>query len=106
MNDLIKVENGTAILDVGISSQLADFEMKIKHLKELEEKWRESILEEMEKKGIKKIETEDLTITYKAPYDKESFQSKEFRSDNPKLYDSYVKLSPVKASIAIKLKNE
>ena len=106
MTDLITVENGTGLLNAEIAEKIAYFERKIKEIKEVEDNLRAGILEEMEAKGIKKIETEDFTITYKAPYDKESFQTKEFRANNPALYDSYVKMSPCKASISIKLKEE
>ena len=106
MTDLITVENGTGLLNPEIAEKIAYFERKIKEIKEVEDNLRAGILEEMEAKGIKKIETEDFTITYKAPYDKETFQSKQFRSDNPDLFDKYVKMSPCKSSISIKLKEE
>ena len=106
MNSLINVENGIALLNPEIASKIADFERKMKEIKESQETLREQILAEMESKGIKKIETDEMTITYKASYDKETFQSKEFRADNPDLYDRYVKMSPCKASVTIKLKEE
>ena len=106
MNDLIMVTDGVALLDGEASAKIAEFERKIKELKEAEDALRQSILEEMEKKGIKKLETEEMTITYKAPYDKETFQSKEFRAEHADLYDAYVKMSTVKASVTIKLKED
>lgn len=104
--ELIVVKDGIALLDEGTAEKIADFEIKMKEIKEAEESLREMILSEMEKKGIKKVETEKITITYRASYDKETFQSKQFREDNPDLYDSYIKMTPCKSSVTIKLKED
>lgn len=104
--DLITLNNGIALLEPEIAEKIAKFERKKKEIKEVEEIIRAGILEEMESKGIKKIETEDMTITYKASYDKETFQTKQLRADNPDLFDKYVKMSPCKSSISIKLKED
>lgn len=106
MTDLITVENGTGLLNAEIAEKIAYFERKIKEIKEVEDNLRAGILEEMEAKGIKKIETEDFTITYKDSYEKEQFQTKQLRVDDPDLYDRYIKLTSVKSSIVIKLKEE
>ena len=57
----------------------------------------------MESKKIKTIKTPDFSITYKDEYDKEKFDSKTFRVENPDLYDMYVSMTHCKASIQIKL---
>ena len=105
MADLIKIENGTSLLDLAVSKKIADFEWAIKQLKEQEEELKEAIRAEMEAKGILKIEdeTNGMTISYIAPTCRETFDSKRFKADNPDMFDEYVKLSPVKSSIRIKL---
>ena len=103
--EIIKVnENQTALLDAGTSKQIAEFEKQIKAIKEKEEQLKELILKEMEEKNIVKIDTDELTITYIASTDRETFDSKEFRKDNQDLYDQYVKFTTVKPSIRIKVK--
>ena len=104
MNELIKFDNGCALLDADTSSRLAEFERKVKEIKAQEDELKQMILTEMEVKGIIKIDTEDVTITYVAPTTRESFDSKKFRADNPDLYDEYINISPVKASIRLKVK--
>lgn len=106
MNELIKIENGLAVLDAEISKKIVEFERQLKAIKEQEEELKKAILEEMEKNGILKFEdeTNGLSITYVAPYDKEAFDSKKFRADNPDMYDEYIKFTPVKSSIRIKVK--
>lgn len=104
MNELIIVNNGVATLDKSTDEKIAELERMIKEFTEVEKELRTKILEEMEKKNIRKVETDALSIIYKATYDKESFDSKKFRADHEDLYDEYVKISPVKASVQIKVK--
>ena len=106
MNDIITVNEGIAILNPETASKIAECERKIKEIKDAEDALRTAILEAMEKQNVKKIETPELSITYKSPYDKETFQSKQFRADHPDLYDDYVSITTAKASIMIKLKEE
>lgn len=96
---LIRIEQNTALLNPQVAQQLADFERLAKDVKAKQDELKQKILEEMEMHGLLKVETDQLTITYVAPYDKETFDSKAFRKDNPKLYDEYVKISTVKASV-------
>lgn len=102
--ELIKLENEIAILDPLVSEKVADFEKKIKMLKEEEDKLKEAILKEMEENQIIKLDTEDLLISYIAPTDRETFDSKTFKAEHGDLYDEYVKMTPVKSSIRIKVK--
>jgi len=102
--ELIKVENGLSILDPETSQNIAEFERQIKDIQEKEKALKEAILEEMKQKNIIKIDTPELSITYVDETYKESFDSKLFREQNPDLYDNYVKMSPVKASLRLKVK--
>ena len=101
---LINIENNVALLNADISKQIAGFEKTIKEIKEKEDDLKQAILNEMESKGIVKIDTDDLTINYIASADRETFDSKLFREDHADLYDEYIKFTPVKSSIRIKLK--
>ena len=58
----------------------------------------------MEQNNIIKLETDELAITYVAPTDRESFDSKSFKADHQDLYDEYVKMSSVKSSVRLKVK--
>lgn len=101
---LINIENNVALLNADISKQIAEFEKTIKEIKEKEDNLKQAILNEMESKGIVKIDTDDLTINYIASADRETFDSKTFRENHADLYDEYIKFTPVKSSIRIKLK--
>ena len=106
MDEMIIYDQGTALLNPQISSQLAEFERLAKEIKTKEDDLKKRILEEMESKGIIKIDTDDLTITYVAPTTREQFDAKSFRANNPDLYDEYVKIGNVSASVRLKLKGE
>ena len=104
MDELITIVDGNALLDPNISLGLAEFERKAKEIKEAEDVLKQRILEEMESKGILKIDTPHLTISYIAPTDRESFDSKRFRTEHPDMFDEFVKMSPVKSSVRLKVK--
>lgn len=102
--ELIKIENEIAILDEEVSQKIADFERQVKLIKEQEDSLKQAILDEMEKNQILKLDTPDLLISYVASSDRETFDSKAFKEAHQDLYDEYVKMTPVKPSIRIKVK--
>lgn len=104
MSNLITVNNGAVILDAEANRKIAEFERLAKLIKEEETKLKDAILEEMQEKGILKVETENLIITYIAPTDRERFDTKRFRAEHSDLHDEYVTMSKVKASVRIKVK--
>lgn len=104
MNEIIKYEDGTAIIDPEVSAKIASFEFQMKTIKKYEDELKAQILEAMEEHEIKKIDTEEITITYIPKSDRESFDSKRFRKDHPETFDDYVKISTVKPSVRIKVK--
>ena len=104
MNELIiKNENGL-ILNHEVSKQIAEFEKQAKAIKEAEDNLKALILAEMEANGIVKLETSELAITYAAETYRESFDSKALKADDENTYNKYIKISPVKSSIRIKVK--
>lgn len=104
--ELIKVENNNIILDEEISNKIAEYEKTIKTLKEQQDELKQKILDEMESKNIIKIDNSKVTINYIASTDREDFDKKSLRQDHPQLYDAYIKMTPVKASLRIKVKDE
>lgn len=102
--ELIKVENNIVLA----SDQLINEALEIKYLEEKLKAKKDNLtltlLEEMKAKDIKKIETPDVIISYIDETERETLDSKRFRTENPDLYDEYVKFTPVKASIRIKAK--
>ena len=106
MDELIVYENNTALLNPEVSIRLAEFERMVKEVKAKQDELKQKILEEMESKGIVSIKSPELTISYVAPTTRETFDSKTFRKDHPDLYDEYVNISMVKASVRMKVVSE
>lgn len=104
MGDLIKFENNVPMLEPKVSQQIAEFERQIKFMKSEEEKLKKAIQEEMERKFIKGIKTEELTITYIGETYTEHFNKDKFREENPDLYDEYLEIRPKKAFVKIGVK--
>lgn len=104
MNNLIVKDMEEFKLRQTIADELILIDEEEKKLKEKKEKIREILLKEMEEKGILKIANENISITYKAPTEKETFRTKDFKKDLPDLYDTYVEFTPVKSSLLIKIK--
>lgn len=100
---IIKEENNLS-LNHEISQKIANFEKQAKLIKEAEDKLKLEILVEMEKNNIKKLETDDLIVTYYEESYSETFDSKALKADNTELYNKYIKISPKKSYIKIKVK--
>ena len=92
------------VLTSDTSKKIAEIEIKMKELKVKEEELKQMILKEMEEKNLLKLDAEELSISYIAPSERETFDSKALKEELPDVYDNYIKFSPVKSSIRIKLK--
>ena len=101
---MLQVVEGTAVLAEEAVAKIVEFERMAKQIKEAEDKLKAAILKEMEEKNIQSIDSDELKISYVAPTQRETFDTKAFKEDFADLYDEYVKIAPVKASIRIKVK--
>ena len=102
-NFIVKKEDNYQLADI-ITSELKMIDEEKRELKRKEDAIREALIKEMEDKGIIKISDENISITYKAPTERETFRTKDFKKDLPDLYDTYVEFTPVKSSLLIKIK--
>ena len=62
------------------------------------------LLEQMEKSGVKKWETENIIVTYVAPSTRATIDSKRLKEEQPEVYNSYAKVTETKQSLRIKIK--
>ena len=102
--ELIKIENGLEIATQQLIDEALEIKLLEEKLKAKKDNLTLALLEEMESKDIKKIDTPDVVISYIAESDREVFDSKKFREDYPDLFDNYVKFSKVKPSVRIRAK--
>jgi len=89
-----------AALEQGI----AEIETRCKEMETDRDTLKASILEVMEKNGIKSFETDKIKLTVKAASERKTFDATRFKADSPKVYEQYLKTSSVKSSLTIKLK--
>ena len=102
--ELITLKDNLAILDVETAGKIADFEKMAKEIKAKEDELKKAILEEMQDKGLIKLETDELVISFVSGTTMETLNTKSLKEELPDIYDTYVDIKPVKPSIRIKLK--
>jgi len=104
MNELIRIEHELPYLNAETMTEIIENAKQIKELTERQDALKEALLNEMITKDVKKIQSSFVTITRIDATDKEKFDSKRFRAENPDLYDSYVSMSPTKAYVKLEVK--
>lgn len=101
MNDILITSDNA--LSISSENQIADTLRQLKELKEQEEAIKKKLIEEMGKRGIVKLETPKLSITYVGETTRESIDTKKLKEEQPDIYDEYCRISPVKESVRIKV---
>lgn len=97
-------EQGVGLLNLEVAQKIADFERRVKEIKDAEDALKEAIKSEMVSKNIIKLETNELVVTYVAPTTRETLDTKALKLELPDVYDVYAKVSEVKDSIRVKVK--
>jgi hypothetical protein len=101
--ELVKVENGQIVIAQEVEDRLKAFQIEKARMDMLEKQIKEAMLKAMEDNGIKSYESDNVRITYKAPTTRSSVDTKALKEQG--LYDSFVKTSPVKASVVVTWKD-
>ena len=104
MNDIIKIENGVAVISPEFLTHMLSVKDQLKMLKEVDDANNEMLLEAMEKNDVIKLENDHVIVNYIAPTDREVFNTKKFKEQCPDVYDAYCTMKPVKASVRVKAK--
>lgn len=111
-NDLIKGLQTTSkqiselelAIQEKIASTVGDMQTQLQSLKDKDQKMRLSIKKAMEDSGIKKFDSEYLSVTYVAPTTRKGFDSAWFKKEQSDIYGKYEKVSDVSASVRITIK--
>lgn len=104
MSDLIRMDGGNAVISAKTVDKIIGLQTAIQRLKEQEETLKQELLEAMKANGVLKIDSEELIVTYIAPTYRETLDSKALKAKQPDIYDAFIKMTPVKESIRIKVK--
>lgn len=104
MNEIIKMEDGNAVMSLEFMTHMLNVKDQLKKLKEIDDANNEMLLEAMEKHHLIKFENDAIVVNYIAPTDRETFNTKKFKEQCPDVYDAYCTMKPVKASVRVKAK--
>lgn len=95
----------------GVLMKLTDIERAILEIKtrlaqaeERKKSLTETLYQEMDARGVYKLDSPTLSITRIADTTAETFDSKAFRADHPELYGQYLRETPRKGYVKITLK--
>lgn len=103
--ELITVTDGVAVLNAETAAALYELEAMGKYIEDVKKTLKSAILAEMERKNIIGIDTDDLTIRYVEEHYRENFNKRAMKKEHADLYDQYVSMGTVAASLRIKLKD-
>lgn len=94
----------TTTFDTALLARFAEVKKQLEALEKEEAELKSTIMESMKAGNLEKIESEVIDITYVASFERETFDSKKFKADNPEMYDAYKKMSKVSESLKVKVK--
>lgn len=107
MDEIIKVDKETGEISIPeqIVNAIRDNEVQIKEAKKQNEDFKEKLLKAMEEYGVEKIESEFFTVSYVAESERTSTDTQKLKDEYQDVYWKTLKVSPVKASVRVRLKN-
>lgn len=101
-NALISTEQSKALWL--ISTRIKTLEETLKAAKEEKDRIFSSLTQLMQENGVKKIDNDYFSLTYIAPGERFTIDTSKLKEERPDIADCYSKLTPVAATVRIKLK--
>ena len=101
---LVPLEQLTRLAE--IEKQIANFETMKKQLESQREELKNNLIIAMEEKGIMSLESDKLKITYIAPQERQTFDSKKLEKEMPEIYSQFLKTTKTKASVRITVREK
>lgn len=86
------------------SSLVGRLKAQLKLAEDTEKALKQYLITEMEKGALKSLENDFVKVTYVAPSERESIDKDKLKEKYPEIYEEYRKVSPVGASVRIKIK--
>lgn len=97
----VKNEDGQMIIDPNMLETIIGIETEKKKIDKVYKKYKEALLNGMEYYGLKKVDTDDILITYVEPTERVSIDNDKLWSDYADVAFKCQKVSKVKSSIRI-----
>lgn len=99
--DILTVSDEKA---VEVVKQMSEVLVEIAELQAKHDTFKRQLEQMFESYGVDKWDNDLFTITRVKGFEKQTFDSKKFKDEHPKMYDKYVKTTSVEPTIRIKLK--
>lgn len=93
-------------IEVAITKQVKKFQDELATLKAKDAELRSAIKDAMEKNDVKKFENDYVVITYISPSVRMGLDIAKIKEEEPEVYKKYLKRSPIKSSIRLKVKEQ
>ena len=87
-----------------VEQSIVRLEDEAKRMKEVRQQYVDYMLDEMKKRGVKTLETDNIKLTVKDAYKRTSIDTAALKKDLPEVAAKYSKESEVKESLIIKIK--
>lgn len=105
MNELVAIDgNGCPVIPQDVIARIVDLERDMKAIQDQEKTMREDLKAAMEEYGIVNLKTDDITVSYTAGGERETFDTAAFKADFAELYAKYTKKTAVSPTVKIALK--
>lgn len=103
---MLQIKDNQLIVQESAIKELINLEKQSEEIEKKKKEIHRMLLEEMENKGIKKYEDDNIIITYIDPTTRETFDSKALKEEDIDTYDKYIKIVNVKSSVRVKIKEQ
>lgn len=101
---LAETERNEMTLIASCEASIIRLKVQIKELEATQKEAKDFMLQEMKKRGVKTLETDNLRITVKEAYERKSVDTDRLKKTRPEIYKEYEKTSKVAESLVITLK--
>ena len=91
-------------VETEINLRIASLKEELDNLKQKDQDLREALKEAMKSEGIKKYESDFITVTYVPESNRTTIDTKRLKDEKPELWNEYSKTTPVSDSVRIKVK--
>lgn len=105
-NTSLIIKPDTEALALEYESRMIELKKASDEIKNVYDKLKESLYEQMLEKNITTLETPRLKLSLTRPYSKSGFDSKSFQKDHPELFEAYKTETTVKGNVKISLKEK
>ncbi len=103
---IVEDENGKLTITPEACETIKQFELQMKSIKEMYGEYKSALHDAMEEYGVKQIKTDDFIVTFIKATERISLDTKKVEAEHPDVFRECMKISDVKSSVRVKLKEE